>query len=308
MLQVRVASSSYMANEVQLSVMRETEQDPEASGLNEGIFNTSGFSLNSVKASSFEETDGSLTKSRGTLDISITRNYMPLVFSCLVPNLLLLMISWSVFFFPMQPPFVMPRVATSLISLLSSMTLAVRTSRLLPAKRSGYVWIEFYEETCQTMMFVTVCLNILVELVFHEWKFVPLATTMSDELRRGYGCLICLMAIFWVWGYLRRDATSLQFGFWDTEANGLSPVVFIVRVILFLGLLCYVAYSLARVSTAAKQVKSREHLDAVPVRTYDTTPHYVNTMVPASIPVYSDATGIPVYSDMPRGLVYQSQA
>lgn len=231
-LRLRVASSSYMTDELQLSVL----ENADLSGLDADIFNISGFRFNSVKAGSFVETDASLQKSRGFLDVSITRDHRSVFGSVMVPEILLLFISWSVFFFPMLPPFVMPRVATSLISLLSSMTLAVRTSGLLPPKRSGFVWIEFFQESCQTLMLCTVCLNIWVEVIYHEWKFTELASKMTDELKYIYACLIFLVGALCFWGYLRSG-----------EPDGLAPVVLTTRSLLFVSLVCYLAWGSKRV-------------------------------------------------------------
>lgn len=171
--------------------------------------------------------------------MSITRDSRPILATAIVPEILLLSISWSVFFFPMLPPFVMPRVATSLISLLSAMTLAVRTSTLLPPKRSSYVWIEFFQESCQILMFFTVCLNILVEVIYHEWKFTELAQKMTDELKCAYVGMMSIVFIMATWGYLRRD-----------EADSLSLVVMMTRAWLFLSLFCYLAYGMVRVRKA----------------------------------------------------------
>jgi len=224
-----------MTNELQLSVL----ENPDFSGVNADVFNISGFTFQSVREETYEETDGSLQKSRGSLGISITRDYRPVLSSVIVPEILLLSISWSVFFFPMLPPFVMPRVATSLIALLSSMTLAVRTSGLLPAKRNGYVWIEFFGECCQVLMLFTVCLNILVEVIYHEWKLNELASKMTIELRYVYVGLMSLVFTLCFWGSTRRD-----------EIDGLSPVVLTTRLMLFVSLFCYLAYGITRVRSA----------------------------------------------------------
>jgi len=235
MLTVRLASASYMTNELQLSVL----ENPNFTGLPEDTFKKSGFTFNSVKAQTFEESDASLKKSRGSLDISITRDSRPIFATAIIPEILLLLISWSVFFFPMLPPFVMPRVATSLISLLSAMTLAVRTSTLLPPKRSSYVWIEFFQESCQVLMFFTVSLNILVEVIYHEWKFTDLASKMTNELQKAYIGMIFVVFALCYWGYLMRDTV-----------DGLTPVVSMTRAVLFVSLVCYLAFGISRVRKA----------------------------------------------------------
>merc|ERR1719329_2091453 len=69
---------------------------------------------------------------------------------------------------------------------------------------------------------------------------------MSDELRCGYGLLLCLVSGLWLWGYTMRDS-----------ADGLGPVVSTTRLVLFVILLCYVAYSITRVRKEGIFLKER---------------------------------------------------
>merc|ERR1719171_2649800 len=117
--------------------------DPDATGIKDGIFEGKDLDFVSTKTVAFDDEQGLLRKSRGELNIVAYSQTM------ITPKLVLMVLSWTVFFFPVQPGFIMPRVATSMISFLALMTLSLKTDSMLPA-RSGATWIDLFEETCRT--------------------------------------------------------------------------------------------------------------------------------------------------------------
>jgi hypothetical protein len=226
-LHVHIGSATFMREDLHLSEIKQAK----FSGVLDGVFSHSGFVLDSVKTGILNETDGSLKKSWGSLNIYVTRDWLPIVGAVLAPEFMLLTVSWVVFFFPMLPTFVMPRVSTSLISLLALMTFAVRTSQLLPPNAHD-VWLAYFEEICRTLMFFTVCLNIFVEAIYHQYQLVSLATSMNDELK-------------WVFGALQVIAFSLCL--WSYDGHQLKRQALITRVLLYFSFALYVTYGAYRV-------------------------------------------------------------
>merc|ERR1719189_3213686 len=151
-------------------------------GTKDGLLSNSDFSFEGAKASVDEEIDASLKKSRAEFRIVASRRSMPYIQSLLVPELLVLAISFSVFWFPLLAAFAMPRVATALISFLALTTLGLRTNSMLPI-RGGLAWIDLFETCCQTLMFFTVGLNIFVLVVFHSFGAESLAEAIDFELK-----------------------------------------------------------------------------------------------------------------------------
>merc|ERR1719382_1373160 len=132
--------------------------------------------------------EGWLAKSRGTLKIDVRRRSMPFIQSLLVPELLVLVISLTIFWLPPQAAFVMPRVATALISFLTFTMLGLRTNSMLPI-RGGLVWIDLFETSCQAIMFFALLLNIFVLVVFHTFKDEELAVQLDRELMLAFPLL-----------------------------------------------------------------------------------------------------------------------
>lgn len=232
-LRFRIASTTFMADELKLTPL--TEEG--VNGVKDGIFDGQEFEFISTRTHAFEEKDGILEKSRGELVIEVRRVSEPYVKNLLVQCLLLVAIAYTVFLFPLAERFVMPRVATSVITFMSLMVLSYKTSRMLPV-RGSTSWLDVFEENCQILMFTTLCLNIIVEVIEHESRPVgadagswDMAKRMQFELRCGLPVVeVIVMCIC----FFRTDGTGLWWlGVWT-------------KVVWFGCLIPYLAYSLKR--------------------------------------------------------------
>lgn len=170
-LSVRIASGTLMANDLELRPM----EDPELVGVNPSAFANTDFKMVSSSTRVYREADGFLVKSRGELRINVKRLPGSYVRKKLLPQMLLVAISWTVFYFPLLPPFAMPRVATSLIAFLALMA--------LKSAAHGGGWTDLVWETCVILLFLTIMLNIFVEIVNHTLNQASIARRMDNELK-----------------------------------------------------------------------------------------------------------------------------
>lgn len=199
-LRFRIASTTLMADQLKMKVMA----DKGSSGVKDGIFAGQEFSYVSSSTRVFEEKDGDLVKSRGEFVIEVHRNIEPYMKTVLVPSLILVAVAYTVFLFPPTSPFIMPRVATSVISFMSLMVLSVRTSALLPSTGSGS-WIDTFFNCCMMMMFSSMCLNIFVEFLEHELSHPEIANRVQKELRVGLPTVeILILCICFLWSDYTR--------------------------------------------------------------------------------------------------------
>lgn len=173
-LDIKVASSKYMLNEVVLAV------DTKAFNVNEQIFGL--YDVQGWKGSVYETSDGSLKKSRGKLAIDVRRNLGKYFDDHLVPTFIVLMISWSVFFFPFEKPFITPRLALSILSLLQFTNLMVKSTKELPGA-APFNWNDLFNQQVQTFMFITIVLNILTEIICHQFEREKEARMMNHEAK-----------------------------------------------------------------------------------------------------------------------------
>ncbi|CAE7655943.1 glvI, partial [Symbiodinium necroappetens] len=139
-LQVIVASEKLMADELVLK----PHTDTTLIGVKDDVLTGTGFggtegAKPKYSISSFKETDALLVKSRGLFEIQIARGFGGAGRQIFGPTLTLLAVSYSVFYFPLVPAFTMPRVASSVISLLGEMT-------LLTKARVPDSWTDVYME------------------------------------------------------------------------------------------------------------------------------------------------------------------
>merc|ERR1719380_304722 len=116
------------------------------SGVRDGIFEGQEFDFVSSSTSVFEDKDGALVKSRGELVIKVKRRSDIYIKNLIVPELLLA-IAYTVFLFPRATPFIMPRVAMSVMSFMALMLPSLRTSAMLPTRASSS-WIDIFSENC----------------------------------------------------------------------------------------------------------------------------------------------------------------
>lgn len=197
----RVASTTLMADELQLLPLAEEG----LSGAKEGIFAGQEFEFVNTTTRSFLETDGNLRKSRGELVIQVRRVSEPYIKTLLVPSLILVTLGYCVFLMPLAPPFVMPRVSTSIISFLALLFLSLKTSNLLPV-RGSESWIDVFEESCTMMIFTSLSLNIFVEVIEHEFKLGAVAKMMQMEIRCGLPVVEIVVVCIC---FFRTDGTTL---------------------------------------------------------------------------------------------------
>merc|ERR1719443_872669 len=200
-LRFRIASTTLMADELQLQTL-----DREGmSGVRDGIFEGQEFDFVSSSTSVFEDKDGALVKSRGELVIKVKRRSDIYIKNLIVPELLLVAIAYTVFLFPRATPFIMPRVAMSVMSFMALMLLSLRTSAMLPTRASSS-WIDVFNDNCMTIMFTNLCLNVAVEIVEHEFELHSVGSKMQKELQIGHPIVVSVVVCIC---FFRTDGTGL---------------------------------------------------------------------------------------------------
>ncbi|CAK9089847.1 unnamed protein product [Durusdinium trenchii] len=194
-LHVLLASASYMIDDVQLVPMAFVNiSDP-----GERAFDKSDWTFLSHEMTIFNESTGSMHKSRAQFVVHVLRDASPYVQSTIFPEIMIVVLSYTVFLFPVNPGFAMPRVSSAVIAFLSILTISTRTSAMLPEVRRGLVWMELFEVVCKMLLFTVILLNILIEMVFHTWQQPELAKQLVHELRLGFPLIAGLsMAVCWL--------------------------------------------------------------------------------------------------------------
>lgn len=177
-LLTKIASTKYMLSEVELV----PDSDPELSGVKDGIFYGESYELLNWKTSSVEDVDGALQKSRGVLNLQVKRMADKYWQSHLIPLFLIICISWGVFFFPYIGPFITPRLALSILALLSFTNLDLKMASQLP-EGAPYNWNDLLNNSVQCCMFSTIILNIFCEVAFHQFKTEDVAKGMNHECK-----------------------------------------------------------------------------------------------------------------------------
>lgn len=233
MLKVHLASSTLMADELRMVPSKE----PGTVGIRKEIFDDKDFSLVNISSNEILEKDSTLMKSRGEFVMALVRTPTSYIQSMLVPCGLVLGVSYSAFWFPEDEPFAMPRTATALIAFLSLMTFSLKTNEVLPA-RGGLAWIDIFEQACQTLMALTVCFNIVVQIIYHKFGKKDLAQHMDNELKVFFP----IMAAF-------------MFGvvFWKTDGSNLDLILVIITVGLWLCAVIYAGSFLWRVTVVCEE-------------------------------------------------------
>lgn len=173
-LDVNIASSKYMADEVVLI------PDQEASGVYEDIWGL--YSMVNWRTASYEKHDGELVKSRGSLQINVHRSLEKYGQDHLLPASIVLIISWAVFYFPFANPFITPRLALSILAMLTFTQLIVKSSKELPGA-ALYNYNDLFNQQIQTLMFVTIVLNVCSEIAFHTFHMEKLARALNNEAK-----------------------------------------------------------------------------------------------------------------------------
>lgn len=241
-LHVKIASSKYMLQEL---VMKEDE-DKAISGVNDVLFDAFQYELDGWKVFAFDEKDGAMQKSRGVLEIRARRTMDKYAESHLMPTFLLLSISWAVFWFPFQNPFITPRLALSIIVLIAFTNLLIKSNEALPGG-APCNWNDIFNQAILSLMTSTIIINILTEIYKHSMKLDDLAQIINHEAKVVQPVLsIALISMILTGGQYKWISIN--------TAQVLSKVMFM------LAFAAYVSHSVMRmhVHKAEKDRKDRE--------------------------------------------------
>jgi len=215
-LAVNIASSKYMVNEVRLV------PDGETSGVQEDIWGL--YNLKDWHTEAKEQYDGELQKSRGILNINVVRSLEKYSQDHLLPASIVLMISWAVFYFPFANPFITARLCLSILALLTFTNLMVKSSKELPGA-APFNWNDLFNQQIQTLMFVTIVLNIASEIAFHQFHQENLARGMNHEAKILMP-VMSLINIILILGSGRYHWMTLQHSLYATK----GILVFLIGV------------------------------------------------------------------------------
>jgi len=173
-----LSSATLMSDDLVLQAM----SDKTLMGAKPGLFHDREFHFVSDETTVFQEVDGNLRKSRGKLVITLRRDWTRYLQTTILPEIFLILISFTVFWMPRATPFAMPRVATNLISFLTLMTLSINTANMLPADRAGMAWIELFADSMQMQNSLILFLNVFVDWVYCTLDLKELGEKMSNQL------------------------------------------------------------------------------------------------------------------------------
>jgi len=173
-----LSSATLMSDDLVLQAM----SDAALKGAKPGLFDDREFHFVSDETTVFEEVDGNLKKSRGMLVMRLRRDWTRYLQTTILPEIFLIMISFTVFWMPRATTFAMPRVATNLISFLTLMTLSISTGKALPADRANMAWIELFADSMQMQNSLILFLNVFVDWVFCTLDLKKLGEQMTNEL------------------------------------------------------------------------------------------------------------------------------
>jgi hypothetical protein len=174
-----LSSATLMARDLKLV---QDSIHPELAGVKPHLFEDREFKYLKDETVVFEEKDGNLVKSRGMLLITLERDWTRYLQTTILPEIFLILISFTVFWMPRAVPFAMPRVATNLISFLTLMTLSINTSRMLPQDRQGMAWIELFADSMQVLNCLILFLNVFVDVIYNTFDLKDLGEKMTNEL------------------------------------------------------------------------------------------------------------------------------
>jgi hypothetical protein len=211
--------------------------DKKLHGAKPGLFNDREFQYVSEKTTVFEEVDASLHKSRGKLAITLKRDWTRYLQTTILPEVFLILISFTVFWMPRATPFAMPRVATNLISFLTLMTLSINTAEMLPPDRAGMAWIELFADSMQMQNCLILFLNVFVDWVYNTLDLKELGEKMTNELAGLFplmGSVVVLMC------------------FAGRSGENLARIQWLIRIWMFGVQSTWIYYSIRRVREAEK--------------------------------------------------------
>jgi hypothetical protein len=160
---IKVASTIYMRDEVKL-VPTESES---LWGCSSELFGNSPWNFGDTSLTTINEDDGLLRKSRGLLNITVKRQASQYVSSIFIPTMVLLAMTWFSLWLPLATPYVMPRVALSVIAILCMMSVMAKANGMIPST-GNTTWMTQYLETCVLLQFVLMLLNALILTIEHR--------------------------------------------------------------------------------------------------------------------------------------------
>jgi len=230
---IQLSSATLMTEDLVLKEM----DDKNLSGFKKGLFSDGEFQFVSEQIRVFEEVDANLKKSRGELAITLRRDWRRYLQTTILPEIFLILISFTVFWMPRATPFAMPRVATNLISFLTLMTLSVGTSEMLPSDRAGMAWIELFADSMQMQNCLILFLNVFVDWVYNTLDLKELGEKMTNELAGLFplmGSVVVLMC------------------FAGRSGENLARIQWLIRIWMFGVQSTWIYYSIRRVREAEK--------------------------------------------------------
>lgn len=175
-LKVIIASSKYMTDEVVLV----PSLNKKVSGVEEDVWGN--YNLLGWSTEAFEENDGDLKKSRGMMEIEVKRDLEKYRQEHLVPAMILIVVSWAVFYFPFAGPFITPRLALSILALLTFTNLIIKSGKALPGS-APFNWNDLFNQQVQIIMFSVIVINILTEIILHQLDVESVARSVNNQAK-----------------------------------------------------------------------------------------------------------------------------
>jgi len=186
---IKVASTTYMRDELKVVPTK----DASLWGCPSDLFGNTAWDLVNTDLTNRSEDDGLLKKSRGVLTITVTREASQYTSSIFIPTCVLLCMAWSLLWLPLAAPYVMPRVAVSVISILCMMSVMQKANAMIPAT-GATSWMEQYLEACVLLQFVLMVSNALILSMEHRNPSV--ADGLDNELIVAFPILTALVLLF----------------------------------------------------------------------------------------------------------------
>jgi len=233
-LPIRIGSSKYMTDELVL----QPSELPGFFGVEHGIFGGREFHFVAYSKRSFIDQDAMNVKSRGELGITVKRITETYWSDLFFPECLVLSLAWTAFFFPLSPPFAMPRVGTSTLVMLTQMTISNRIASMMPP--SGRIaWSHAMDETCNILVIFSMLLNWAILYTMNTPSVKDLAVRINIEGRMLYPVLACLVLAMLVV---------------DTDGDDVPVLSICTRSVFALaisGYLCLTAFRVAKMKEAS---------------------------------------------------------
>mmetsp|Transcript_6487 Transcript_6487/g.12475 ORF Transcript_6487/g.12475 Transcript_6487/m.12475 type:complete len:727 (-) Transcript_6487:169-2349(-) len=187
-LDVVLSSTNKMTDQMQLTPLL----DQSAMSANASLFNNKDISLVSSTVKVFNETDGQLSKSRGVFTMKVKRKPKTFVFNIILPAVLVTMVGCTAFYFPLDAPFTMPRVATTLIGFLTLVTIRSRVEAMISCTPTS--WLDVMFGSCLVLMLLITICNVFVEYLFHmdSEDMKELGRTLNNDFKVVFPSLLML--------------------------------------------------------------------------------------------------------------------